>query len=544
MSNAVKSSIVPFVIPRSGMSTQFPIAEMPPQFSPWIRDLDNEGGYFEVRKGVKWKFNAAINYISALIAHPTDKNKVLYMDTSATDFLRSYDAVSGATASIGALALTPTGVRSRPIGFNKNVFFFFTGCEPVKYDGATYGVTTITGPTLANLVFGFIYRNRIHVVEANSTKVWCSGEARGIGGAFIDFDFGSLTEDSGVIVCGFGFTLSDGTNSQLIYGIVFDTGEILFYTGAYFKDDLWKILGTASIGAPLGYQSIIKLNGDQLVITKNGIVSMRTLLTTAQGDVGAASITAPIEKYWCALIEAIQANETLTSWNPDSSLISYINGSYHQQRNKLVIFVPGLLFPYETEDKSFGYQYEQIPGALIYDIPTKSWQVHVLDFFADGFPFQFISSYYWKTFNMLLFGTNSTGGPGGEAAWQYWGNNNYYDKVLSASQSQAINPELHTTFAELEYQSRVSEVFVNQEGPYCKSRAEVTVVVDSGAQHTEAAKCESAGDTAQRSKYSVGAIGNSVQIKIKSITDPAGSMTRPYRIANISALIEQQKGVF
>lgn len=537
MTNTTTSNLVPLVIPSGGMSTRYPIAAMPPQFSPWIQDFDNEGGFYESRKGMKRVFNALSNYTYAIQSHPTNKNRVVYVDTFLNDSeLGYYDAISGVRASIALLPSTVFNGKAIGTSFNKNAYFFFNGSQPTRYDGTTYQYTGYTGPTMANIAFGFSYKSRMYLVPSLSTSTWYGGIGF-VTGPTKEVNFASLTQDQGIIVCGFSFTLSSGLNSESLFALVFDSGEMLVFSGNYPDDVLsWNLVSKARIGSPLGYQSIIEQNGDVLVLTRNGIVSCRTLLTTAQGDIQAASITSEIEKYWVQLTTEISKNETLTTWDPSNSLLSYINGSFHQQRNKLVIFIPKYLKPTDISSSEVGYEYVNASAILVYDISTKSWVIQVPNLI--GSTSQYVSSYYWANFGKLLFGSNDISI---EGTWEYGGRDDNRDEV-GGGDFAAITPQMKTAFVNTNYQTLVKGVFISHQGSYAKQQMTMQIVGDSGASFSAPQQSNIASNNKiTRDLYDVGLTAENISLSLSTTTDINGTMETPYRVISLTGLFQNTR---
>lgn len=530
MTNLVKADLLPFTIPSGGMSTAYPLTKTPLEYSPWIQDFDNEGGFYETRKGVKFAFNADNNYISAIAAHPTNRNRLVIIDTSLNaNNLMYYDILTQTTGHIGSSAGLAAYPRALTASFNKNVFFFITAAAPRQYNGTTYGATTFTGPSMISMGFGFSYKSRMYFVTKGTGSVWY-GDIGATGGAMTEVDFSSLTTDSGSIVCGFSFTLSSGTNSDALFALVFDTGELLVFSGNYPNDlTTWQLVSRARIGSPLSYQSIVEINGDILVLTKNGIVSCRTLLTTAQGDIQAATITTQIEKYWSQLVTQI-INESPASVAYDTGRLSFINASFHQLRNKLLVFLPRYLIPYGVN--LTGYAYVMANAVLVYDIPTKAWTIHVPNLQASG---QYISSYYWPTYGKLYFGTNDTSL---ESCWEYWGRDDYRDEKTLGS-FNAFNPALITSLASMQYNSIVKGVFVTHEGEFCKNNATMQLIGDCGAIYSLPQGGQFGVDgNVSRDYYNVGLASQNIAVRVDMQTDVSGSMSRPYRFIDLTLQIE------
>lgn len=550
MANLVKSQLIPLVIPSKGMSTRFPLAAMPLEYSPWIQDYDNEGGFYESRKGLN--FLGGMQYgVSAIASHPTNKNRlVFYAFNAFLIYLIYYDIVSNTIVDDDIIVGSSAGVNKRAlaVNFNKNTYFFQNGTalgfSVLRFDGTNVSGTPYTGPTGGNVVFGFTYKHRMYLVTNLSSSIWYSN-LDAVVGPTKQVDFASLTQDAGIIMCGFSFTLSGstkaftGSSAESLFALIFDTGEMLVFSGNY-PDDVttWNLISKLRMGAPLGYQSFIEKDGDVLVLTKSGIVSCRTLLTTAQGDVVAATITSEIERYWTQLIGDIQANETLASWTPISSIISSIHGSYHQQRNKIVIFVPKYLKPQDINNSQVGYVYVNAPAALVYDIATQAWTIHVLDILGAGNERYFINSYYWPAFGKLYVGSQSNAIASG--LWEYWGNKSYIDKKRDGT-FQVVSPQIKTAYVNTAYQSSVKGVFISHQGGYSKSTTRLQIVGDSGAQYTnpQAVSYPVVNEKITRDFYDVGITAENVSLSLTATTDAAGSMTnKPYKLISLTAMTE------
>lgn len=544
MANLVKSQLIPLVIPSKGMSTRFPLAAMPPEYSPWIADFDNEGGVYESRRGVKWKFNASINYISAIQPHPTDKNKIVILDTSGTCRLQYYDVVTDARADIGTVVAVATNPRALSVSFNKRAYFFPVNRTPTVYDGTTYSLVGYTGPTMTNIAFGFPYKSRMYLIPQNSTSVWY-GTIGGVTGPTKEVDFASLIQDAGTIMCAFSFTLSSasktfsGSSAESLFALVFDTGEMLVFSGNY-PDDVtsWNLVASPRISSPLSYQSIIEFNGDVLVLTTTGIVSCRQLLTNSTGDNNAATITFEIQKYWTQFVNYIRSIDAPPILGPNSR-VSYINGCYHTLRDKIVIFFPNSFNP--NPPGQVGYSGGGGNTALVYDVPTKSWVVHMLGGLTGG---QLISSYYSPIFGKLIFGTNATGGTGGESAWEYWGRDDQRDEPDPISFS-IYTPSIQTAFVSMNYQTLIKQVFVTHETLFGKANAIMNIVGDSGEFKSGNQRTTTKnGNSVSRDLFDFGITAENFQIVITTITDIEGSMTKPYKLISISPVIEPTKSVF
>ena len=427
MVRAREAQPIPIGIPSRGISSRYGPGELPPEFALDIRDMEYDRGVLGTPFGSADAFDPVSTYVSAMAPHPTDADLIVHVDTTdaASGTLRyntwdpfNESAGTAGTVSIGSAAAEPD---ARALNFAKRNFFFLFGNEPVVFDGSSWATVSFTGPTLANVVGGFSHREHMYVFEHLSQSVWF-GSVGGIAGAFTEFDLSSITEEHGNIMCGFSFTLSGFDQTQALWCVVTDAGEVIAYDGANPSNG-FVLVGKPQIAPPVGYQSIIKVNGDVLVITRAGIVSMRQLFTTAGGDATIASITYEIEQLWGFIIDSLDAYDAATSFDPRASSIGRIKGAFHPQKNKLVIHIPGSVgvtpgqgIPWSWTDPDEGGGTSQ---GWVYDYTQKAWTQRNLE--SDAGALSML--YHQKSGALFYAGIGSTSSE--RACYKAWGNSDY-----------------------------------------------------------------------------------------------------------------------
>ena len=498
-------------------------------------------GVLESRQGIARKFNADVNYTGGYCAHPTNPSRIIDIDTDDTGRVGYFDFKTG-TRGYYASGAHPTGLisnKARPLGFEKKVFFFFEGDAPIVFDGTTTAAVGFTGPTLTNLVGGATFKGHIWVFEHQSQSAWFHPTLAGINGALTEFPMARLTTDNGVLMCAFRFTLSSGLQTQSLFCFVFDTGEVFTYAGDYPGGTAgWNLVGSAKIGAPLGYQSIIEADGDVMVLTRSGVVSIRDLFSVAGGDSMAASKTVEIDKYWQQLIRGIEALDPATTYDPRTALLSNINGAYHQTLKRVVIFAPRFLRPTVVTDGELGFEIEtakKVTSALVFDKSASAWYVIKLPEFNEINHTMVISSYYSPRYDSIMFGTNDVAN---ESGYRLWEPGQYRDRIDS-SRYRAIEPELRGAIVSSKQNLKCSGVLLGHSAQAAiKGLVECRLQTEFGRYVSEAATKPSE-DGVSIDTFNVGAESKSIQAILTLPAPDDGTMTKPHQIIDISMLLEQ-----
>lgn len=535
-----KSSVTELAIPSRGFSTRYPLAKMPPEFCAWMCDYEIGAGYLESRKGLEALYSASTNYVTGIAAHPSDPDLIVDIDTYNASYieLSTYNPITDTrSAAILTLARTSPGPRARALGFADRVFWFFEGEQPAVYDGTTLANAAFTGPTGANdqVVFGASFKGHLWVFEHRKKFGWYHPTVNGIAGALTLFDLSGITNDNGAIMCAFGITLSSGLQSQALFCFVFDTGEIVAYSGDS-PSGTWALVGRSQIGSPLGYQSIIEADGDVFVMTKGQVVSVRTLFTVASGNLIQSSITNEIERYWQTLVEDISLADAPTGYDPRDAIISLTNGAFHQRINRLAIFIPRYLMPKAITSGELGFEIDNVDkrsSVLIYDLSSRAWYVQKMPLFGSAYE-SVISSYYSPKFDALIVGTNDTAN---ETAYKLWARDDYRDAITSVS-FEAIEPELRTSIVKARQNFNCGGVLLTHSGEAAvKGAVDVNLITEFGRTASSACSVATSSGVSEEF-YNVGGESKSFQAVVTVPIPSDGTVTKPHQIVDISLMLE------
>jgi len=180
--------------------------------------------------------------------------------------------------------------------------------DVLNYDGSAWSEPVISGVTSANLIYPCIHKGRLWFVENNTTNAWylpsasiagaASKQALGqfyrLGGKLVAI--GSLSRDSG-----------DGVDDYLAF--LSSRGEVAIYQGTDPNSiDTWALVGVYYIGYPIGGRPMIKIGGDQAVITSDGVVSLMKMMELDRAAADRAEITNKIQNLFNRAVLAYQGN--------------------------------------------------------------------------------------------------------------------------------------------------------------------------------------------------------------------------------------------
>lgn len=168
----------------------------------------------------------------------------------------------------------------------------FNGANDGIWYNKTLGLQRLTaGDGVANgtwknvdpktLVQGTVHQRRIWAVQKNSTFGWfLPGDA--VFGEANYFDFGPFFKQGGVLrmLATWSADLGSGSDDNLI--AISSEGEAVVFAGTDVTDSTkWALKGTFRVGAPpAGYRFVTNVGGDLLILTRVGVVSMSTVLTS------------------------------------------------------------------------------------------------------------------------------------------------------------------------------------------------------------------------------------------------------------------------
>jgi hypothetical protein len=218
-------------------------------------------------------------------------------------FVEIYDVDAGTvaytTVATGSDAFTS-------LYFNNRLFLFGTIHTPgYVYDGSTFAVIGYTGSSFAPYG-GNVYKNRAYLIQLDEPAYWYTGISQ-VTGAVTKVDLSTVVRRKCKLSGIASFTLSEQAGSQIFQSFIFDNGDVLFYSGSYPNADDWGLVGSATIGQPIGYNLVVSYQGDSLVLCDSGVVSLRDLFLSGSEDASSLTVNANIQKTWTTMIQRARA---------------------------------------------------------------------------------------------------------------------------------------------------------------------------------------------------------------------------------------------
>lgn len=149
----------------------------------------------------------------------------------------------------------------------------------VNYNGSTWQTTpAITGVTSSTLIHINQFKQRLYFVEKNSLSAWYL-PVSSIGGAAAELDFSSLFGLGGYLMAMGTWTIDGGSGMDDYAVWITSEGEVAVYAGTDpSSSTTWGLVGIYRIGKPIGRRCMVKMNGDLLIITNDGIVPLSKAL--------------------------------------------------------------------------------------------------------------------------------------------------------------------------------------------------------------------------------------------------------------------------
>lgn len=246
-----------------------------------------------------------------------------------------YNATSSGAIGAAVTTLTNGKVYSTQMGLSgaANWLMCFNGTDAPRYFNGTAwttitGVSTpalTTGPTLANLIFPYVFKRRLYLLEKNKLSFWFLAPDV-VGGDMTEFQLGPLCNKGGYVVAMGSWTRDGGNGADDFAVFITSEGEVAVFSGSNPADATnFLLVGVYQIGRPLGRRCFMKLGGDLTVITNEGVVPLSKAITA--GDRKLVAYTRKIQN---AFAEAARIYGTYYGWE----------GTHYPAQQAIIFNVP------------------------------------------------------------------------------------------------------------------------------------------------------------------------------------------------------------
>lgn len=294
--------------------------------------------------------------------------KLFYTTQGNTGNNRYFD-ITTATPSLAYTSTSTINGEIFTFYFNKYVYTFgtsSTGSDGDYYNGSTWGTWAWTLPGSLKPIGGCAYKNRAYLIGRASTT-YAYGGIDAISGTLTQVDLGSLTKEFAYLSTIAPVTIVTNGNTLILLAFVFFNGEVLFYDGSYPDSPTWGLLARGKTGPPLNYNSYIDYQGDALLLTQIGLVSLRDIFLNGQQQATTKTMSEAIDPLWTALVEYAKLGGTIY-WDNVVNRIKYATGTWWPIKNRIIIS-----FPFSINSSgtiSVGNT------SFVYDTLRNAWSIH------------------------------------------------------------------------------------------------------------------------------------------------------------------------
>lgn len=193
------------------------------------------------------------------------------------------------------------------------------------YNGSTWGttpaVTFTDSTTMANLNFGWVFKNRVFMLKNGSLDAYYLPDVYTVGGAAKVFPLGAVMKKGGSLLMGFSWSLESGNGPNEYCVFVSTEGEVAVYNGSDpGSADDFALVGVYQIGPPMGKNAFIKSGGDVLIATVDGLTPLSQAFQRDRQQLTLVSASRPIEEDWRLAAQSTGSGWTLTLW-PEQNLV-------------------------------------------------------------------------------------------------------------------------------------------------------------------------------------------------------------------------------
>jgi len=149
---------------------------------------------------------------------------------------------------------------------------------PQRFDGTAVAPLPASGIGLdpSSLVGVNVFKSRSYFWAADSQDFWYS-ELDALGGTLTRFPLSRVSQFGGNLAAMATWTVDGGDGADDFAVFVMTSGDAVVYQGSDPAGD-FALVGIYRIGAPLGPRGIVKSGGDLIVATRDGYVSLTSVL--------------------------------------------------------------------------------------------------------------------------------------------------------------------------------------------------------------------------------------------------------------------------
>lgn len=329
----------PIGAPVGGLDTASPLANMPLDRAVELTNWFPQPGYIEIRKGFRQHATDVTSDTT-----PVETLMPWHGPAASKMFAAGGGAIYDVTLAQSGTITTVTSKnedRWQWVNFTNSGGHYLWACNGtdncVHYNGTTWAEPSISGVTSADIINVNAHKNRLWLIEKESTKVWYLA-TDAIAGAATGFELGGLFSRGGYVMAMATWTRDGGSGSDDYAVFVTSQGQCAVYQGTDPSSaSTWALVGVFNIPHPIGRRCFTKWGGDVLILTDQGVFPLSQLLAV---DASAVTRVAISQNIAPTLTEAASSYASLFGWQVE----------VHPNATMLIVNVP-------TAENSTAVQY-------------------------------------------------------------------------------------------------------------------------------------------------------------------------------------------
>jgi len=222
---------------------------------------------------------------------------------------------SGAVSSAVVTGRSNNKFQHTQIGTAGGQFLFAcNGADtPQTYNGSAWANSTVSGPTIANLIWCTTHQARIFFGEEDSLSFWYL-DTRVINGTALQFALDGIFKRGGYIMAMGSWTRDGGSGPDDVAVFYSSEGEIAVYSGTDPSSaSTWALVGVFLHGRPVGRRCITKVGSSLALISENGFQDVASILSVDRSSSENVAISKQIND---AVNGAVRSYGDIFGWQP------------------------------------------------------------------------------------------------------------------------------------------------------------------------------------------------------------------------------------
>lgn len=293
--------------PIGGLNARDALSNMDPEDALILDNFFPQPTFIEMRRGFTEHASGMTGPVESIMEWSGTSNSMLFAATE-NDI---YDVTNPGAVGAAEVSSLNNG-RWQYVNFSTSGGNFLVACngadDVLNYDGSTWTTPAITGVTSANLIYPCSYQGRLWFVEKNSLSVWYLAPSS-ISGAATEFPLGQIFQLGGQVIAIGTLSQDSGSGQDDYISFVTNNGEVAVYQGTDPSDPtIFQLVGVFQLARPIPLRPLLKVGGDQVMITDEGAISFIKSLNVDKAALVRASITGKISTLFNRAVQLYRTN--------------------------------------------------------------------------------------------------------------------------------------------------------------------------------------------------------------------------------------------